>query len=146
MIDTYNVQYNSNFEEFAFTSEGQKGSIDKLVLYEETDIADVYNLAFGDYSPITGKIDDQVVTNNGDRKRVLSTVAATLPVFLEKHPSATVIFHGSTDTRTKLYQRGISSNLKLAGEQFIVLGFTHNGWELFEENKDYLRFIVRLKL
>jgi hypothetical protein len=34
----------------------------------------MYNLGFGDYNEITGLIDDKVITNNGDREKVLATV------------------------------------------------------------------------
>lgn len=55
---------------FEFTSEGQKGLIEKLVRFQETNVKNVYNLAFGDKDLTTGDIDDKVISNNGDSEKV----------------------------------------------------------------------------
>ena len=74
-------QYKTNPDEdlhsFSFISEGKNGKIEKVIRYEKiTD--DVFNLGFGDKDPITGKINDKVVTNNGDTEKVLATVVSTV--------------------------------------------------------------------
>jgi len=54
---------------FEFTSEGQKGLIEKLVRFQETNVKNVYNLAFGDKDLTTGDIDDKVISNTGTAKK-----------------------------------------------------------------------------
>ena len=49
---------------YEFTSEGTKGSIRKIVQFTDTGTENVYNLAFGDRNPLTGEIDDRMVTDN----------------------------------------------------------------------------------
>lgn len=44
---------------FEFTSEGSNGHITKLVKYSETNLKDLYNLAFGDKDDETGEINDK---------------------------------------------------------------------------------------
>ncbi len=36
---------------------------------------EVYNLAFGDYDEHTDRLDDKIVSDNGDRERILYTIA-----------------------------------------------------------------------
>ena len=93
---------------FEFTSEGQKGLIEKLVRFQETNVKNVYNLAFGDKDLTTGDIDDKVISNNGDSEKVLATVAATLYAFTDKYPNAWIYATGSTKSRTRLYRMGIT--------------------------------------
>lgn len=44
-------------------------------MFYETNL---YNLAFGDKNPLTGEIDDKIVTDNGDSEKVLATVVAAV--------------------------------------------------------------------
>lgn len=80
-LPRYEYSTESEAELFKFTSEGIKGSIEKLVVYSQMFQQDVYNLAFGDYDKETNSIDDTVITNNNDSQKVLATVASTLYVF-----------------------------------------------------------------
>ena len=62
------------------------------------------NLGFGDLLP-DGSIDDRIVSNNGDIKKVLATIVVIVKHFTSLHPQVIVHFSGSTDERTKLYTR-----------------------------------------
>ena len=77
-VDRYELRAESSLTIFEFVSRGPKGQITKLVQYSETIFPNLYNLGFGDKDQTSGKIDDKVVTNNGDSHKVLATVAATL--------------------------------------------------------------------
>ena len=74
LAGTYNVDTSTSKMEFKFTSSGQTGAYDQIVQYKETESPGLYNLAFGNLQP-DGEIDDSVRTNNGDRDKILSTVA-----------------------------------------------------------------------
>ena len=125
---------------FEFTSEGQKGLIEKLVRFQETNVKNVYNLAFGDKDLTTGDIDDKVISNNGDSEKVLATVAATLYAFTDKYPNAWIYATGSTKSRTRLYRMGITKFLSEVTEDFEVLGEKDEDWFPFKKNVEYLYF------
>lgn len=118
-------QYKTNPDEdlhsFSFISEGKNGKIEKVIRYEKiTD--DVFNLGFGDKDPITGKINDKVVTNNGDTEKVLATVVSTVFTFTERNPNAYIYATGSNHVRNRLYRRGITKYLSEALDTFAIYG------------------------
>ncbi len=116
-----------------------------LSFISKTKTENVYNLAFGDKDPITGDIDDLVVTDNKDSQKVLATVASTLYNFIDYYPNAWVGAEGSTKARTRLYQIGISKYLEEITEDFIVLGNREKKWGLFEKNVEYDTFLITHK-
>lgn len=102
-----------------------------------------FNLGFGDYNEETNEIDDTIVTNNGDARKVLATVVSTLYAFTGKYPNASVFATGSSDSRTRLYRMGITNNLDELKEDFKVYGLNKD--EVFEEfivGEDYIGFLV----
>ena len=143
--ERYELEVESDALVFAFTSIGTKGEIPKLVMYQETNVKDVYNLAFGDKNINTGDLNDEVITNNNDSQKVLATVAATVYAFMYKYPNAWVAATGSTKARTRLYQMGISNNLKEITADFDVLGRKEGIWHQFEKNIAYDAFLIRRK-
>lgn len=56
-LETYDIKQNRKSRSFEFKSIGPKGSIRKLVLYQETSIPNLFNLAFGDYNSQTCELD-----------------------------------------------------------------------------------------
>jgi hypothetical protein len=46
----------------------------------------LFNLAFGDWDDEGMKINDRTRSNNGDRQKILATVATTVLDFLHYHP------------------------------------------------------------
>ena len=142
-------QYKTNPDEdlhsFIFISEGKNGKIEKVIRYEKiTD--DVFNLGFGDKDPITGKINDKVVTNNGDTEKVLATVVSTVFTFTERNPNAYIYATGSNHVRNRLYRRGITKYLSEALDTFAIYGMLPNQeFEIFNPNTDYVGFLLHLK-
>ncbi|MBM0651769.1 hypothetical protein JMN11_05200 [Capnocytophaga genosp. AHN8471] len=142
-------QYKTNPDEdlhsFSFISEGKNGKIEKVIRYEKiTD--DVFNLGFGDKDPITGKINDKVVTNNGDTEKVLATVVSTVFTFTERNPNAYIYATGSNHVRNRLYRRGITKYLSEALDTFAIYGMLPNQeFEIFNPNTDYVGFLLHLK-
>ena len=147
MLNThiYPVSYAPDCLTFEFISEGLRGRIIKVVKYTPLHLINYYNLGFGDRDLRTGYLSDQSVSSNGDRKKVLATVAATLGFFLEKYPNAKVMASGSTPSRTRLYRMGINEFLPLIMNNFILQGLTRNGWEIFNPNQNYLAFLIQKK-
>lgn len=131
---------------YEFVSDGPKGKIVKLVEYNKTGVDGVYNLGFGDKDLITGKMNDNVVTDNGDSTKVLATVASTVFTFFNKYPNAWIYATGSSRSRTRLYRMGISNNLTEISQVFDVYGLIGDAWYEFEKNTEYDAFMIKRKI
>ena len=131
--------------EFEFLSIGKKGEILKIVQYSPTGIPNIYNLGFGDKNLKTGKISDSVTSDNGDSQKVLATVAGTAIKFMQLHPASQIIVVGSSKSRTRLYQIGISNNLVEISKTFNVYGFSTGKWTKFDKGNNYNAFLIRKK-
>lgn len=141
-FDRYPITIGKISPTFEFVSEGVKGRVHKLVIYNRTDWENVFNLGFGDKDEDTGEIDDEAVTNNGDSKKVLATVASTLYSFTDQNPDAAVFVTGSCKVRTRLYRIGICNNIELIENDFEVFGYIGGNWQVFEKQVDYESFLV----
>ena len=142
----YEYQTEDELYYFEFTSIGPKGNIKKIVEYTKVSVDDIYNLAFGDYDEQKDRLNDKIVTNNGDSTKILATVVSTVYAFTGRYPNAWVFATGSTEVRTRLYRMGISNNLEELKEDFYVYGMKMD--ESFEEfiiGEDYLGFLVTRK-
>ena len=144
-LPKYALSSSEKMMTFEFTSEGTKGTIQKLVKYQETNLKDLYNLAFGDKNSETGEIDDKVISNNGDSEKVLATVIATLYAFTDKYPNVWVYATGSTKARTRLYRMGITKFLGEVKKDFEIYGELENDWDKFKIGTEYDGFLVRRK-
>jgi hypothetical protein len=135
-----------SFLVYRFTSEGPRGLVKKSVTYSSTEIENVYNLGFGDYDSTTDQVNDLSVTNNGDSKKILATVASTLYAFTDKFPKAWVGATGSTPARTRLYRMGITNNLHEILKYFVIFGYSlDEEWQLFIVGKEYKAFLITKK-
>jgi hypothetical protein len=142
--DKYNYVTDPNHETYEFLSSGPKGTIKKVVLFQEFDnYPGVFNLAFGDWDDSLQKIKDDVRSNNSDRDKVLATVASTVIDFFEKHPEAILLAQGATPSKTRLYQMGINANWDEITQMFIVEGRIKNNWEPFPPGKNYEAFALK---
>ncbi len=142
----YEYQTEDELHYFEFTSTGPKGNIKKIVEYSKVSVDDIYNLAFGDYDEQANKLNDKIVTNNGDSIKILATVVSTVYAFTGRYPNAWVFATGSTEVRTRLYRMGISNNLEELKEDFYVYGMKMDeSFEAFIIGEDYLGFLVTRK-
>ena len=144
-LDRYHLKSDETLSVFEFISVGPKGAIRKIIHFQPTLTPGLYNLAFGDKHPITGEIDDLVITNNGDPDKVLATVVAALYVFLDKNPEALVYATGSTPSRTRLYRIGITRFLDEIRKDFFLYGRTNKEFHDFEIGKEYDGFLAQRK-
>jgi len=144
-IDKYALKSESNFTVFEFISEGPKGTIRKLIQFQETNEPGLFNLAFGDKNKDTGEIDDLAISNNGDSERVLATVVAALYAFFDKHPETFVYATGSTSVRTRLYRMSIARFYKEMAEDFFLFGQIDDNFYEFEIDKEYKAFLAQRK-
>lgn len=145
ILPKYPLSSSDQLLTFEFESEGKLGRVSKLVAYQATNLKGVYNLAFGDKNAETGQINDRVITDNGDRDKVLATVAATVYAFTDKYPDSWVYLTGSTKSRTRLYRMGISKFIDELDQDFEVYGQINDSWENFRRDTEFEGFLVRRK-
>ena len=145
--EKYDVEIGKTSMIFEFVSEGPKGFIRKRIEYRVTKRKNIFILSFGDLDVETDDFDDEVISDNNDSMKVLSTVASTIYIFTEKYPEAIIYAEGSNTARTRLYRIGISKNLEELKKEFDVFGFIENvGWLSYEKNKNYSSFFITRKI
>jgi hypothetical protein len=140
----YDVFSDSRHEMYEFLSSGPKGAIRKIVVFEEKQ-PKLYNLAFGDWNEEIQDFRDDVRSNNGDRNKVLATVAYIVVDFMMHHPEARLYAEGVTKARTRLYQMGINVNWNEISQFFEIEGRINGRWEPFKRNKNYDAFTLEVK-
>jgi hypothetical protein len=145
-----NVRFTEDYHLFLFESAGPKGNLKKVVAYSELkDFPNIYNLGLG-----TIKIDDNgneyidgnEISNNGDRNKLLSTVAITAFTFTDRYPDKKIYFKGADEVRTRLYQMAINYAYEDLSKKFIILGDLSEragifNLQAFERNKNYTGFV-----
>lgn len=144
-LDRYELSAGNNLTTFEFLSEGRKGQIIKIIQFQEMNIKNIYNLAFGDKNLNSGKIDDKIVTDNGDSEKVLATVVSAIYAFADRYPDSWIYATGSSTSRTRLYRMGINKYYGIVIEDFEIMGEYRNEWEIYEFGKDYQAFAVHKK-
>jgi hypothetical protein len=117
----YNLEVSSDYEIFEFVSKGVKGEKKKIVQFSATAATNLYNLGFGDKLS-DGTLDDNSISNNGDMEMVLATVAATVYEYTSKYPERSVIFAGSSESRTRLYRMAVFKNFEELSMDFVIFG------------------------
>lgn len=105
----------------------------------------VYNLGFGDLDEDSGEISDLSISNNSDRDKILATVAFTVLDFCKAFGQPYIFIEGSTPSRTRLYQMGISKMYIEINTQFDVYGLLNNQWQPFQNRTNYAAFLVKPK-
>ena len=145
-LDKYALKAGQDQTIFEFISEGTKGIIRKIILFQSTTEPNLYNLAFGDRDPLTGGLNDMAVSNNGDTDKVLATVVAALYAFCKYYPEAFVYATGSTAARTRLYRMGITRFYDEVRNDFFLYGQVGDDFPEFELGKEYDGFLVKRKV
>lgn len=143
-LEKYTVVSDNDHFVYEFLSEGTKGNIKKLVLFQETS-NNVFNLFFGDWDEFEEKIIDDIRSNNNDRDKVLATVASTVIEFIKYYPDALILARGSTASRTRLYQMGILANFDEINTLFEIEGYVEGKWCAFERGRNYSAFSIKAK-
>lgn len=113
------IKTTDDFSLFDFVSIGKKGQVSKRIEFSVTEIPNFVNLAFGDIDE-NGEIDDYSISDNGDRNKVLATVAYAVDLYLTKYPHKWVYFKGSTQERTRLYRMAIGLNFEELSSKFEI--------------------------
>lgn len=134
-----------DFSKFDFISQGPKGDIHKRIMFTPTEEKNIYNLAFGDVDE-QGDIDDYVISDNGDRDKIFSTIADFAEVYLSRYPRRWLYFEGSTAARTRLYRMAIGLHLEELSRKFDIYGRLGERIMPFRKNMILTAFIVKKKM
>ena len=143
--DVYNeLRITDDYSVFDFASVGRYGSIPKRIEFMPTEIDNYYNLAFGDIDE-HGNIDDYSISDNGDRNKILATIAYAIEIYLNKYPGRWIYFKGSTQERTRLYRMAIGLNLEDLLLKFQIFAEQRDGIVPFQKNIEVLGILVKIK-
>ena len=145
---TYDVKRDKEDFVYRFYSEGPRGRIEKMVRFQPMPNfgRNVFNLAFGDWDEVTGKLNDKAVSNNSDQLKVLNTVAELVLDFINFWPNAIIKIEGSTSARTRLYQMRISSFWQEISREFEIYGKIGPDWISFKKGVNYEAFLIFKKI
>ncbi len=105
MEEFYPVHYNDGVShQFWFVSTGKRNILKcvQLDMMEETE--EYYHLSLLDFDHEQGCLREDIVSNNGDTNRVLSTVAHCMIRFLHRFPESKIIFTGNSRSRDRLFR------------------------------------------
>jgi hypothetical protein len=128
---------------YEFDSISKEKTIRKAVAYYPYS-DEIFQLVFGNL--VENNIDTLGKSNNQDMKMVLTTVIQTLIYFLELYPQKSVIFTGSTPSRTRLYRATISKLLIDLDDTYNVRGILPNfEVEDFEASTEYYAYLISKK-
>jgi hypothetical protein len=142
-LERYEYKQGLPANQFYFYSDGPKGRIRKIVYFNffgKINGYAYYNLGFGDYDPKTNKINDRSISDNGDRDKILATIAAIALDFIDHLRNCRLIVSGTTPARTRLYQMKINAFYDDISELFDIQGRAETGWEKYQKGKNYSRF------
>lgn len=113
-LDQYHFRTNASHLDFEFESIGPNGNIQKVVRFspQNTNGITYFNLGFGDVNPTTGTIDDLSKSNNGDKNKILATIASIVLEFTAHFPDVMVYAQGSTPPQDETLPNGNLSKLE----------------------------------
>jgi hypothetical protein len=143
------IENTLDYEIFTFISRGRNGDLLKIVSFDEIR-NNTFNLALGTIWA-NGEMDFETITNNGDRNKILATVADIVLKFIENHPGKNVYITGSDERRTLLYQKAIAYGYDDLIELFDIYGnispdSAEPKFESFIKTKIYSGFLIEKKL
>lgn len=156
--------------QYLFESKGEQIIIKAIEYSPVSQIDDriVYNLGFGDFDEKTGGIIDNANSNNGDMRRVFSTVLNTIPEFFKKNENSAIWVAGSDssedyinqcnckkncragicknrDRRIRTYRYYIDKNFKELSKEYTFFGFRNEEFVKYFPRNDYSMVLVYKK-
>lgn len=143
ITDYYTLKPNVAKDAFYFRSEGPKGVFHKLVLFEWIPGEGCFNLALCVLQ--NNKWVDDIVTNNDDFVKTISTVAKTVLEFFEVHPDAVLQIGADERRRLGVYNGIFRRRQDEIQAIYEVHGIIEGRKELYQPQKNYEGFEINLK-
>jgi hypothetical protein len=133
--------------EFRFTSIGEKGLIEKIIEFQKKPQG-FWNLAFGDVTE--DDWEDNIITDNGDLRKVIQTIANAVYLFLTIYPDQEIIIIPLDRQRKLLYNRVIQQRWHEIEPFFIVKAIVLEGenpkFENYSFKKIFDYFRIKQKI
>jgi len=149
MHDSYAevIENDDDFGRFYFVSTGKKGEIKKIIAFTPSTVDELYQLGFGDViGDDVDDVDDKVVSDNGDRDKVLATIVVVLYRYTERYPNRWVLFQGSTNSRTRLYRMAITLHHEELSSLFDIYGLLAGDEVIpFQKGAPFTAFLFKKK-
>lgn len=144
--DRYVFDKISEIITYGFLSEGSKGLIKKRVQFQliRENPLKLFSIVFGDLIDDSGAINSSIISNNGDKEKILMTVTNIIIAFHDQMGASTFIV-GATESRTRLYQMWISRFFNQFAKDFLVLGYVKKHWQPFKKGVNYESFLIKRK-
>lgn len=116
------------------------------IVFQPTLWDGIYNLAFGDVD-VSGEIDDQTKNSNGDRNKILATIARAVDYYTGCYPNRWIYFCGNTKGKNRLYRMAIGLNWEELSRKFEIFGDVgQENFCPFYKNMEVSAFLVKRKL
>jgi hypothetical protein len=161
-VNTYKTEYFGDRHILHFTSEGKKSILKRIEYalitnpkdYGLPNLIELYNLGFGDvlFDSETNIeiISDSERSNNGNKLKVLNTVAYSVLDFFKSHPDAFVYVEGNSPSRNREYRIGINKIYNEVNQVFEIARLMEDDnnyiyWEDYKPNRNYYAFLIRKK-
>ena len=142
-----NVSISPDALDYNFISKGTKGDLEKLIQFKPFNLEqNIYNLGLGTVDE-NGRVDFLTVTKNGDRDKILATIAASAYVFSQTYPDRQIFLTGDIPSKTRLYQMAINNAHEELSKTFVIIGLKFNSQEKkyypssFEKKVNYDAFL-----
>src|SRR5882672_2963831 len=107
-------------DRYIFVSDGRRRIV-KAVEFVQLEVNNVMNLVFGDLLP-DDTLDAGINSNNGDMGQVVLTVVKILMEYTQLNPATQIFIKGSTEVRTRLYERMLRMNYSVFSQEFAING------------------------
>lgn len=140
--ESYPLQTDENREVFVFESIGIKGRIVKIIVFDLIQ-DDIWNLGFGDLHD--DGWDDEVISNNGDLVRVISTVAQAVLLFSDKWLERRILINPVDKKRKRLYNTVFKRRQNEITQYFEIIGSTDQGVQLYKPQVSFNLFLLARK-
>lgn len=138
------VRIANDLSSLDFISTCKHGQWLKRILFVASAAENIYNLVFGNL--IEGdEVDDFSINDNGDRNKILATIAKAINNYTRQYPFRKIYIIGSTEARTRLYRMAIGLNLDELSLTFDIYADTENGLVPFCRNMKLIAFLVSRK-
>jgi hypothetical protein len=144
MIEQPYLYYELGTEtKYFFESIGENISVYKIVGFTLLPNGN-WNLGFGDLQK-DGSVDDSVVTNNHDVRKVIGTVAKIAMDFLRKYPERIIEIKPVDRKRKTLYNLVFNRYFEEINAFLDIWGFIEQEKEPYIPTKTYNKFTIKLK-
>lgn len=140
----YPFEASPNEFRYEFESVSEERIVRKVVVFQETGLLNLYNLALLDILE-TGEESDSTITDNRDLRIVMATVMRIVEDFLQRYPLYRIYFTGNDERKTRLYRIVIGREILQLRDKFEVLGRIGMNAEPFEPNRNYTSFVISTK-